>query len=77
MARAPGSIRDAIVSYLSQLDCDASLKQIRESVSAKLGETSSSTVRSYLNLNVPETFERTGRGRYRLKKTGSERPQHA
>ena len=32
-----------------------------------MGATSPSSVRSYLNLNVGKTFERTGRGRYRLK----------
>jgi hypothetical protein len=68
MARAPGSIRDAIMVYLSELDRDASLEEIRQAVGAKLGEVSASSVRSYLNLNVPEVFERTDRGRYRLKK---------
>jgi DNA modification methylase len=68
MARAPGSIRDAILAYLTDIGGEASLADIRAAVSKKLGEVSSSSVRSYLNLNVPETFERTGRGRYRLKK---------
>src|SRR5690348_13721270 len=35
-----------------------------------MGATSPSSVRSYLNLNVGKTFERTGRGRYRLKANG-------
>jgi site-specific DNA-methyltransferase (adenine-specific) len=34
----------------------------------KIGTVPASSIRSYLNLNVPETFERIGRGRYRLKK---------
>ena len=68
MARAPGSIRDAILAYMSDVDRDASLAEIRKAVSSKVGTVSPSSVRSYLNLNVPETFERTGRGRYRLKK---------
>lgn len=68
MARAPGNIRDAIVSFLSRLDTDASLHQINSSVTRQLGEVPPSSVRSYLNLNVPEIFERTGRGRYRLKR---------
>ena len=68
MARAPGSIRDAIVEHLSQVGDDASLQEIRKAVVDRLGEVSSSSVRSYLNLNVPQVFERTGRGRYRLKK---------
>jgi site-specific DNA-methyltransferase (adenine-specific) len=32
-----------------------------------MGATSPSSVRSYLNINVGKTFERTGRGRYKLK----------
>jgi site-specific DNA-methyltransferase (adenine-specific) len=54
--------------FMSQGSRDASLAEIREAVSEKLGEVPPSSVRSYLNLNVPELFERTGRGRYRLKK---------
>jgi DNA modification methylase len=68
MARAPGSIRDAIIRYLSREEKGASLTEIREAVAKDLGLVSPSSVRSYLNLNVPETFERTGRGAYRLKK---------
>lgn len=69
MARAPGTIRDAIISYLSQAEeNEASVKDISAAVSSKLGKVSASSVRSYLNLNVPEVFERTDRGRYRLKK---------
>jgi site-specific DNA-methyltransferase (adenine-specific) len=68
MARAPGTIRDAIVQYLSARDDGASLHEIREAISEQLGEVAPSSVRSYLNLNVPTRFERVGRGRYRLKK---------
>jgi len=69
MARAPGSVRDAIVAYLSTVTGqEASVTDIRAGVSEKLGDVPPSSIRSYLNLNVPETFERTGRGRYRLKK---------
>ena len=68
MARAPGSIRDAIVEHLSVADRDATVAEIREAIARKLGNVSPSSVRSYLNLNVPKTFERVGRGRYRLKK---------
>jgi hypothetical protein len=68
MARAPGSIRDAIVRYLSEADREATLDEIRGAVASQLGEVSPSSVGSYLNLNVPDVFERTGRGRYRLKK---------
>jgi hypothetical protein len=68
MARAPGSVRDAIVRYMTAENRDVSLAEIREAISKELGDVSPSSVRSYLNLNVPEQFERTGRGQYRLKK---------
>src|SRR5947209_7839946 len=67
MARAPGSIRDAIIGYLSEHDA-ASVAAITEAIEESLGKVSASSIRSYLNLNVPEKFERTGRGKYRLKK---------
>ncbi len=69
MARAPGTIRDAILSYLSEVTGrEASVGDIRAAVATKLGNVPASSIRSYLNLNVPDLFERTGRGRYRLKK---------
>src|SRR5207245_544177 len=55
-------------TYLSGVDREASLTEIKEGVSTKIGKVSPSSVRSHLNLNVSETFGRTGRGRYRLKK---------
>ena len=65
--RLPGQVRDAIVSSLRSRD-EASVSEIRQDVSDQLGgEVPASSVRSYLNLNTPGTFERTGRGRYRLR----------
>lgn len=49
---------------------ESSLDEISRAVMAQMGATSPSSVRSYLNLNVGKTFERTGRGRYRLKANG-------
>jgi site-specific DNA-methyltransferase (adenine-specific) len=49
---------------------EASLDDISHAVTAQMGATSPSSVRSYLNLNVGKTFERTGRGRYRLMPNG-------
>ena len=66
MARAPGSIRDSIVGYLHTIGGEACLDEISRAVMAQIGATPKSSVRSYLNLNVGKTFERTGRGRYRL-----------
>jgi len=70
MAKAPGSIRDSIYGYLQMIGGEASLDEISRAVAAQMGATSPSSVRSYLNLNVGKTFERTGRGRYRLKANG-------
>ncbi|MDN5923417.1 MAG: site-specific DNA-methyltransferase [Xanthomonadales bacterium] len=66
MALAPGLVRDAIVEYLATTQADASTGEIVNGVSNRLGEVSPSSVRSYLRLNTPETFQRTARGRYRL-----------
>jgi DNA modification methylase len=66
MTSAPGVIRDSIVDFLSALEGDATIGEISDAVKLKLGSVASSSVRSYLNLNVPGMFERTGRGRYRI-----------
>ncbi len=66
MAAVPGVIRDSILNYMEALDGEASLRQIREALTIKLGPVRDSSIRSYLNLNVGRLFERTGRGRYRL-----------
>jgi DNA modification methylase len=66
VAKAPGSIRDSIYSYLQMIGGEASLDEISRAVMAQMGATSPSSVRSYLNINVGKTFQRTGRGRYKL-----------
>lgn len=66
MAYAPGLIRDSIIDFLSGIQGDASTDEITVAVRSKVGEVAPSSVRSYLNLNTPKTFERTSRGRYRL-----------
>lgn len=70
MAKAPGSIRDSIYSYLQTIGGEASIEEVSRAVVAQMGATSPSSVRSYLNNNVGISFERTGRGRYRLKASG-------
>ncbi|ADU46601.1 DNA methylase N-4/N-6 domain-containing protein [Intrasporangium calvum] len=68
--RKPGAIRDAILSAFegpANRNAELTVADIRERVSAKLGEdVPSSSVRSYLNINTPGQFIRTGRGTYRL-----------
>jgi len=74
MLRARGEIRDSILGYLSALGTDASVADIDVFVRRQLGDVSASSIRSYLNLNTPDVFERTGRGRYRLR-TNSHLPE--
>lgn len=63
---SPGLVRDSIVEYLRSTE-SAPVSAIQQAVHADLGDVASSSVRSYLNLNVGELFERVGRGCYRLR----------
>jgi site-specific DNA-methyltransferase (adenine-specific) len=63
---APGEIRDAIVEILSLANRPMSLDEITEYVRSQLGIVPSSSIRSYLRLNTPTKFLRTGRGLYTL-----------
>ena len=65
LRHAPRIIRDSIVEFLMMTE-SATIGEIREAVELRLGAVAASSVRSYLNLNVPELFERLGRGSYRL-----------
>jgi hypothetical protein len=65
----PGEVRDTILAFLQGKRGDSSVAEIRAAVDARFGEPiSASSVRSALNLGVGSRYERTGRGRYRLKK---------
>ena len=70
MSLSPGVVRDAIIDYLSALGGDASAEEIMTAVKGNLGDVPPSSIRSYLNLNTPKTFQRTARGRYRLNFNG-------
>jgi len=64
---APGIIRDSIINYLSAT-ASASIAEIKDAVALHLGDdVPASSIRSYLNLNTPDLFERTSRGQYRLR----------
>lgn len=76
MSRAPGVVRDSIIDFLGSLDREASIGEINRAVALRLGEVSESSVRSYLNLNVPEVFKRTGRGKYRLQTSSPSNVHH-
>lgn len=67
MTLAPGVIRDSIIEFLRLRNGDAPIGEIATAVQLRIGsDVPASSVRSYLNLNTPKTFERTRRGRYRL-----------
>lgn len=67
--RSPGQIRDAILEFLRERRGDVTVADIRRGVESIVGgEVAASSVRSYLNLNEGTLFERTSRGRYRLKR---------
>ena len=64
---APGTIRDAILNYLSLSEAPASIQNIYAAVCSAMGDgVSASSVRSYLRLNTPGIFQRAARGTYRL-----------
>jgi site-specific DNA-methyltransferase (adenine-specific) len=71
----PGRIRDSIVGYLGAKGTDASLDEIHDAVRADLGLVAPSSVRSYLNLNTPQKFVRTGKGRYSISRFEEVRPE--
>lgn len=60
-------MRDAIVGFLESRYGDATVTEIRHAVESELGSVPASSVRSYLRLR-PDTFERTGHGRYRIRR---------
>jgi len=61
---APGRVRDAIMQALSMSTRPLSVKEIEQRVRSAIGETPTSSIRSYLRLNTPSVFERRGRGCY-------------
>lgn len=65
--RRPGDVRDAIIATMSLRTDAMSAKEIADEVAALVGQTPSSSVRSYIGLNTPEMFIRESRGLYRLR----------
>ncbi len=60
-------MRDAIVEALSYRPQGATVAEITQEVSARIGETPASSVRSYLRLNTPRLFTKVDRGHYRVR----------
>ena len=64
--RAPGQVRDAVLTVLGTHPGGASVTQIIDGARSIIGDVPPSSVRSYLRLNTPRLFVRDGRGVYRL-----------
>ena len=64
--KEPGTVRDAIIEVLSEAEGPLSAMEVSARVANLIGETSESSVRSYLLLNTPGKFQRSGRGLYEL-----------
>jgi DNA modification methylase len=67
--RRPGEVRDAIVSILAAKPRGASVSEIEEGVGDLIGNSASSSIRSYLRLNSDSLFRREQRGIYTLRET--------
>jgi DNA modification methylase len=65
--RKPGTVRDAIIDALAYRAHGATVAQITEEVSARIGPTPASSIRSYLRLNTPKLFVKLDRGHYRVR----------
>ena len=65
----PGRVRDAILRVLTDAGEPMSVKDIENRVARIIGPTPQSSVRSYLNLNTPQSFVREGRGLYSVQGT--------
>lgn len=63
----PGAVRDAILDALSYRPRGATVADITQEVSARIGETPASSIRSYLRLNTPKLFTKVDRGHYRVR----------
>lgn len=65
--RSPGAVRDSILEAFKDHKGEMNIAEVKSAVEKSLGSpVASSSVRSYLNINTPGQFIRTGRGTYRL-----------
>jgi len=64
----PGRVRDAIIKVMSLASKPLSVREIEEDVCRMIGETPSSSIRSYLRLNSSTLFVRESHGLYILRR---------
>lgn len=69
---APGQVRDSILATLLESKGPLSVSDIHRAVMDRMGDVPKSSVRSYLLLNTPSKFLRTGRGSYLLRESSAE-----
>ncbi|MCY4213369.1 MAG: DNA methyltransferase [Gammaproteobacteria bacterium] len=63
--QSPGRVRDAIIKVLGNSETPLTVARIEAGVRREIGETPTSSIRSYLRLNTPGLFVREARGVYR------------
>ncbi len=73
---APGQVRDAIFATLLESKGPLTVSDIHRAVMKRMEDVPKSSVRSYLLLNTPSKFLRTGRGSYILRETAKERTEY-
>ena len=64
---APGRVRDAILTVLASTTRPLSIKEIEGEVEQLIGQTPTSSIRSYLRLNTPDLFVKEKRGVYKVR----------
>lgn len=69
-------MRDAIISILSNKPRGASILEIEEGVRRLIGDSASSSIRSYLRLNSESLFRREDRGIYSIRETAALYEEH-
>ncbi len=67
---SPGRVRDAIFQVLKLASGPLSVQEIEQRVALAIGPTPTSSVRSYLRLNTPDSFVRESRGFYAVRVPG-------
>ena len=65
--KPPGQVRDAVIKALREAVTPLTVKEITQRVEGEIGETPTSSIRSYLRLNAQGVLVRESRGVYRLR----------
>lgn len=63
----PGRVRDAIIKVFEESEAPLRISEIEAGVCNQIGDTPTSSIRSYMRLNTPKLFIREQRGVYRAR----------